>query len=427
MEPLVVRVLKETRQAVLDDPGRAEAWGRYGGALHAHKLHREAGRCYERAAALDPEEFEWAYLRAVLREAEDAPPEELARLFGSAAELRPRYAPLHLRLGQALSAHGRYEEARESFLRAIELSPELAPAHRELGQALLASGEPGRALDPLRRAAELAPDDAAVHSALGRARMLTGDEDLARHSANRARRLQAEHGFPDPVVEQRVRALGASARHWFARAELRLDRGDPAGAVRDLLMVEKVRPDDPDVLYLFGVAYRGVGDGDRAKEYLSRALEIRDEHVPARLELGRVLIGEGRIDEAVEHLGRTREIAPDDPAALVSLARALARQGEIDAAIELFEEVTRLVPWDPRTRLNLGTAWLRKGDVDRAAAQFEEAVDLDPDFADARYRLGAALERLGRTDEARAHYEAAVRIDPDHPAGERLRPGGDGS
>lgn len=64
MEPLVAQRLGEARQAVLEQPDSAEAWGRFAKTLDVHRLHSEAIPCYRRAAALAPDEFRWAYFLA---------------------------------------------------------------------------------------------------------------------------------------------------------------------------------------------------------------------------------------------------------------------------------------------------------------------------------------------------------------------------
>ena len=422
MEPQVAEHLSGARRSALASPDSAEAWGGFGASLQAHDLLDAAASCYERASALAGDDFRWPYLLAVVEAERGASPDRVLPLFDGALLLRPEFTPAHVRRARVLLTHGRLEEARASFERAATLDTSSAAAHRGMGQTLLALGEPDAALEYLKRAAELAPGDAATHSALSRAFTQLGLADEAAGAAERARRGKPLGLLADPVLEETVTAKGVSARHLFTRARGRLTAGDLRGALGDLERVVAIRPEDPDVLYLMGVAHEGLGEKDRAAELMSRALEMKPDHTRARLSLARVHLDRGRQDDALAELRKAREHAPQDPLVLVALSGALAAHDRVDELIGVYEDLRAISPDEPRIALNLGTAWFKKGDLARAEKFLREALALDPEYADAHFLLGLTLERLGRAEAARRHYEHAVRIDPDHPARQQLAP-----
>jgi tetratricopeptide (TPR) repeat protein len=216
-------------------------------------------------------------------------------------------------------------------------------------------------------------------------------------------------GVEDPVLDTTVHAMGASARHWFARGQERIARGEFAAALRDLRTAYTVRTGDPDVLYLMALAHRGLGAVGDAESVLTRALEANPEHVPARVELGRLLEGEGRRAEALQHLLEAKRLAPVDPDVLASLAPALARAGDVDGAVQVYETIASLLPDDARVQLNLGTLLARRGDLAPAEKHFRRAIELDGSYAEAHRRLAVLLEHVGRSAEAQQHLEAAAR------------------
>lgn len=358
MEPLVVRVLTETRDAVVGDPLSAEAWGRLGAAHQAHGLTSIAETCYLRAAELEPGEFRWAYFLAIVAAQQGGSPEHLTGLFESAAGLRPEYVQVDVRLGRMLLAHGRYAAAERAFGRAIEQDSDFAPAHRGLGQSLLALDRPQQAVGPLERAAALDERDGAIHALLARAYARLEQPDPAAAAADRSRALRAAAGIEDPLLARHVHSMGASARHWFARARDRLGRGDFQGAIRDLLTVQHVRPSDADVSYLLGRAHEGLGERGSAKAELERALELHPEHVPALVRLARFSAEDGQHEQALDYLLRASVAAPDNP----------------------------------RVAFNLGTLLAHRGRRAEAERQFRRALALKPDYAEARARLAAVLE-----------------------------------
>ena len=421
MGAMVASVLGEARQGVVDDDGSADAWGRFGAACHAHGLVDEAVTCYARAHELAPGEFHWAYLLAVAAAERGDERDEVDSLLKQAERIRSDYATLHVRRGRLSLVGGGYREAEKAFRHALDLEPESATALLGLGQALVALDESAQAVETLERAAELAPKNGAVYAALAGAYAKLGRPEAAEGAARRGRHLGPASGIADPLFDEHVTSMGASARHWFARGRARIEAGQFTEAIPELELVLRERADDADTLYLLARAYVGLGDRGTARDHLTRAVAVKPDHVPARLLLARILIDQKDVAAALEELKLARAVAPDDPALLDELARISIGQGDLDAAITDYERIAELIPDDARIRANLGTLHVRRNDLQRAVAQFEAALEIDPDYVNAHHRLGLVLDRLGRKAEAQQHYAHVVRLDPDHPARERLQ------
>ena len=344
MEPQVAQLLRRARQAVVERDS-VGSWGELGAAYDAHGLLEHAESCYRRAHELDPRGFEWAYLLAVVREVRGAEATEVVQLFDRAAELRPDYGPIFVRLGAALALRGEHESAREAFERAIVLAPQNAVAHRGLGQTLLALGSAGAAAEHLERAVELEPRDLAARSGLAQAYMRSGRTDRAGEIVEQARQLQPINSFDDPVYAERVflRSVSSSRANSRAQAALRTGRFDQA--VGDLAIVVQARPDDASAHYWKGMAHRRLGQDDPALTHLSLAVQLEPTLVQARLELGALELSRARHAQAVEHL----------------------------------EAAAALQPLDADGHFGLGLAYEGAGEPTRARVHFEAAVRLDPD------------------------------------------------
>src|SRR5207245_1393041 len=59
VDPAVVKVLEDSRAAVLQAPRSAAAWGRLGMVLVVHDFHAEANRCFAQAERLDGRDPRW--------------------------------------------------------------------------------------------------------------------------------------------------------------------------------------------------------------------------------------------------------------------------------------------------------------------------------------------------------------------------------
>jgi tetratricopeptide (TPR) repeat protein len=419
MEPRVAGLIRTFREAVLDDPVSAEAWGRLGVVFDAHELYPPAVTSYRAAHQRNPGEFRWAYFLARVLEITAAPEDEIVGAYRAASELNPGYVPLLVRYGDALARLARPEEARQLYEQGLSRDPRFARAHRGLGQVLLPLGEPELAVTHLEKAVELNPDDGAAQSSLARAYARAGDRAAARRAQGRARELVADHVMPDPVLEE-VSGAAVSAVACLRRARFRLERGEAGAALQDLAIAAEVRTRDPVVQALFGSAYAQLRRDEEALRHFARSLEIRENAPEVHAERAIVLVRDGRLGEAIAHYRRAIELSPDDAAIVARLGSALAQAGDLPSALTEFDRASRLGELDAAAQNNWGSALAQSGRPAEALPHFEEAVRLDPRFANAHFNLGVTLEGVNQADRAIAHYRRAVEIDPTHRARGRL-------
>ncbi len=300
LESPVAAVLRRALESVRAAPDSAEAWGDLGSLYDAHLITEPAERCYRRAQALAPQDFRWIYLLAIVRELQGASDDELVELFSRAADLDPEYAPLRIRLGDALWRRGRFNEALPELERALSLAPGTAMGHRRLGQVLLALDRPEEAARHLERAISLEPRDLAAHTGLVQALMRLGQTERAREMKDRARGLEPVLSLHDPVYAKYVFMRNMSSAGAFARGVAAVREGALDHAIQDLTLVLEVRPDDSSAHFWLGTALRRAGRPDEALAHLTRAVELDPQLAQARLDLGELLLGLGRTTEARE-------------------------------------------------------------------------------------------------------------------------------
>lgn len=59
IDPAIVAAIDRARQAVVQSPRSAGAWGTLGMTLHAHNFETSAAECYAEAARLNTKEPRW--------------------------------------------------------------------------------------------------------------------------------------------------------------------------------------------------------------------------------------------------------------------------------------------------------------------------------------------------------------------------------
>ncbi len=111
------------------------------------------------------------------------------------------------------------------------------------------------------------------------------------------------------------------------RARMKLDQGDPAGALSDYQEAFKTFPSNPAARYLAGRAALELGEFDLAADLYQDALRSDAAATDAGLVLARMLLAEGRISWAIDTLSFFLSGQPDEPHAIRLLARAGASAG----------------------------------------------------------------------------------------------------
>jgi len=287
-------------------------------------------------------------------------------------------------LGKLFMATRFFDEAERSFQNAGRLAflDFRWPYYR--AHALRNNGDLAAAAESFERARGLRPADFATLVWLGRVYL-----DLARPAEAESRLTEALRLQPmQPAVRFELGRTALATREY-------------APAVEHLTAALTLAPEAALIHYPLALAYRGLGDLDKAAYHLERRADRGSRRSTAALSL-----------------------ALPDPllAALNGLVQTpqLYRERGLDAAAvgnwpEAVENYRRAVAADPTyaaMRVNLGTALERVGDARGALEQYEAALGLDPRLAEAHYGLGELLERGGRDQEAVDRYRAAVAESP---------------
>lgn len=251
----------------------------------------------------------------------------------------------------------------------LHLDPDLAAARFALADAYTRQARPEAALTVLQSIPDSSPwaadarmEAAAVLNADEKAAeaLVMGDRALAlsarREILVRAGDLNRFNGRLDvarKLYDQVIDADTARGRvDWmvlYARATVRNEAADWAGAEEDLNAAIAVEPDRPELLNYLG--YGWIKQGKRVEEGLAlitRAAESRPDLGYIIDSLGWANYQLGRYALAIEHLERAAELSPIDPEILDHLGDAYWQAGRQDearfewlAALELKPEAAR--------------------------------------------------------------------------------------
>lgn len=173
-------------------------------------------------------------------------------------------------------------------------------------------------------------------------------------------------------------------------------------------------PENLEALHLLGLVRLQNGDPHGAVPLLEEAAGRAPADANYLNRHGVALAAVGRIDEAIAAYRRAIASKPDQPEAHNNLAIALAASGDHQAAIIEYRRALTAQPGFAEAHNGLGVALSAIGEYEDAAHHYRRALDIRPDYTDARVNLGDLLVRTGQLDDAVVELTASLDQDPDH-------------
>lgn len=268
------------------------------------------------------------------------------------------------------------EAAEACYLRAGKLDTGKGDWAYYLGHVAVARGDLEAAVARFSESLTVMPDDLTLLVHLADALIGLDRLPAAREVLRRAEQLAPRA----PVV-------------WARLGEIALAEGDFQSAADRLTAVLEAVPQASRLEHALGMAYRGLGDLEAAREHLALRGEVGLAPSDPRMEeLAGLQVGE-RV-----HLLRGR--------------KAFQAGSYVDA-VEEFHAAVEAKPDSVRARVNLSAALSGMGDAAGATEELLQAVALDPGNATARFNLASLLAASGRHQLAIAHFQAAVGQQPE--------------
>jgi predicted Zn-dependent protease len=268
--------------------------------------------------------------------------------------------------GQQALAQGRYAEAQTDFERLVKLEPDVAEVHATLAVIYFKQREYNLSISESRTAQRLKPALPKLDSLLGLSLAELGQfsEALPR----------LEKGFKQTTDAEVRRMCGLQLLRAYTGAHRDAD------AVQTALALNKLYPDDPEVLYHTGRIYGN---------FAYTVMEKLHDKAPGSIWM---LQAQGEANES---------------------------QKDFDAAIVAFNHVLKIEPFRTGIHYRLGRVYLARfkgsrNPEDRAAAKSEFAAELetDPGNGNAAYELAQMAVEDNDLDQARQRFEAVVERFP---------------
>jgi tetratricopeptide (TPR) repeat protein len=308
---------------------------------------------------------------------------------------------LYRQAQQALT-QGRYSEAERLYERLSKLDPGMAEVHANLGLIYFEERKFDQAVPALHQALKLKPG-------------LTRSESLLAMSLS-------EIGRYSEAVAGLEKCLHRSAETEIKRmCGLELERAyaglkKDSKAVEVAMELDRLYPDDPEILYQAGKVY-----GNFAYLTMEKLARVAPTSVWRHLAAAEAHESQGSYGQAIQEYHEVLRLEPDRPAIHYRIGRSLMgrfwqhqSQDDVAAAEKEFEEELRLHPDNANAAYELGEMCRKNKQVEKAQRYFEQALQHYPDFAEAQLGLVAVLLEKNQPAQALPHAQRAVAVDPEN-------------
>jgi tetratricopeptide (TPR) repeat protein len=196
------------------------------------------------------------------------------------------------------------------------------------------------------------------------------------------------------------------------RALAQMDVGNHEGALRLARDWVLAAPADGLPRHLLGRALAGLGRAEEASDAYRSALRIRNDLLPAWLDLGNLLASQGEHLQALEAFAKAREHDPQSVQGWVGAGRTLSAVGRHAEAVQALQQAIELDAEDATGWDALAAAHVAEDRLDLAAAVCRKGLKLHPQSAELWHRFGLVhAERADRMQAIQAQQEA-LRLKP---------------
>jgi tetratricopeptide (TPR) repeat protein len=156
------------------------------------------------------------------------------------------------------------------------------------------------------------------------------------------------------------------------------------------------------------------GAYDNAKKTYEDALAVNPDSPEIYLVLARLEVANKKNDAAKDYITKALEKKNDYADAIFLLSQIQISENDVVNAINSVSAVATLNPQDSGIFFQLGLLYYNQRNYQNAALALERAVTLNPQYANARYFLGLAYYELKDTARSLAQFKEIEKTNPEN-------------
>jgi tetratricopeptide (TPR) repeat protein len=303
-------------------------------------------------------------------------------------------------LGMVKAQQQSNADAEAIFKQVIRQKPDFASAHVNLGLLYLQTSRIDDAVSEFQEALRLAPGRTDAVGPLlnawavqARTAAAGGELEKALSILQQARKLSPNN--PDVLYD-------------FGMVALRMSRFP--GAAEAFRGVLAVRSDDANALYGLGRAQMSLHKYQDALETFSRYVQHYPRDASGHYALGVTLAALQKPSEATAEFRRSIEIQAVQTESYFQLGRICLDQEDFPCAADNFNRVLDRDAHHAGALGGEGRVEFQKKEYSKAAELLQESITVDATVREPHYYLGLTYARMGRAEDSKAELQKATEI-----------------
>lgn len=192
--------------------------------------------------------------------------------------------------------------------------------------------------------------------------------------------------------------------------------GDSEGAIRALMQLTQLEPNNNQARKALGQIYYGLGYFNDALALYFRAQQQSPDDPEIYYYIGLISFQQKAYSQAIQALQHAILLSPRMIKARELLASVYEAQNDLPSAYKELREAAEIAPQAPGPPSDLGMLYLKEAKFTDAEGQFLRALSLQKDFAPARMGLAKTYRLMGRLPESLEQLSSVLRDAPQDPS-----------
>jgi tetratricopeptide (TPR) repeat protein len=189
---------------------------------------------------------------------------------------------------------------------------------------------------------------------------------------------------------------------------------DPQGVLGYLAHARDLRPEDPQIHFLFGAVCAELDLSADAYESFKKAAQLDGENADYNLAAGAVALQHKGASESLAYLTMYRSQRPKDPRGHLALGAAYYQSGRLEESQQELRIAARSAETASAAYYYLGRLALQMDDLQLATRELSLALRANPKHLDAAAELALVQIRTGNYKLAAETLMTILGKDPDH-------------
>ncbi|VAX26043.1 hypothetical protein MNBD_NITROSPINAE02-351 [hydrothermal vent metagenome] len=315
-------------------------------------------------------------------------------------------AIIPLELGKLHFKLKEYDEAEKWLKKTLSIDFGTAQAHELLSKILKIQGKVSESRKELEVAVVTSPKSGMLKHKLGEAYLREGQLDKAIELFSESINLFREKNDRKSMAQSK----NSSGAAKLAKGERSANNRIINDAVND---IDEAATLDPGLLsahYNLMVAYKKLGQNEKAAESLVRIQSMEPENADGWIALGKAYLSQSEVSKA--KFAFNKAAANDESfETYQEISTTLYRHKLYDDALPYLAKAAEINPSGIFSYNLRGIIFRGKKDFKAALAEYEKAAKLEPDNPAIQFNLGVAYYKIGKEPESLDYFRTAKRLD----------------